>query len=401
MRLVDPLIIRGLDTISAVGASMSEWDSALSSAHDLSTRPAELSHKPVFRLAPSAEERVEAITQKAPYRRLDRSVLSVIATADESLRSLDDGIPLGCISIGSSRGPTYLLEQTVGTFVTGEGRLHPLTSPTTTAGNISSWVAQHYLSAKPQSRESSSPLAAVSTSMTCSSAFHSLLVSLSFIRSGMASACLFGGAESCLTPYTLAQLEALRIYTTQEEGWPCRPLAERHDESISSLTLGEAAGTALLLSDDCSPMEGDLALLGVGWAVEAIPSATGISADGQGFKGAMKMALAALEGRGVDAVIAHAPGTPAGDLAELRAIEDVFGEILVCTSKHLTGHTYGASGMVSLELARLLLSGTAWPGLPYTALAGARRRSQGVQTIAINTAGFGGNAITLIVGLFR
>jgi 3-oxoacyl-(acyl-carrier-protein) synthase len=244
------------------------------------------------------------------------------------------------------------------------------------------------------------PLASLSTSMTCSSAFHSLLIARSFLLSDMAKVCLFGGAEACLTSYSVAQMEALKIYAREVQSWPCQPFGSER-VSLSSVVLGEGAGSALLLSGDEQSRAEDLVLLGVGWAVEPIPSATGISTDGLAFKAAMSMALREARAHGVskvDAVIAHAPGTQKGDAAELAAISSVFGaDTGVLSTKHLTGHTYGASGMVSLSLASALLNGVEIRGFPYPCVASCASRGN-PGAVAINTAGFGGNAISIIVG---
>jgi 3-oxoacyl-(acyl-carrier-protein) synthase len=152
---------------------------------------------------------------------------------------------------------------------------------------------------------------------------------------------------------------------------------------------------------DTEALADDLVLLGIGWAVEPIPSATGVSSDGNAFKAAMAMALAQMQQygcSGVDCVVAHAPGTLKGDAAELAAIYSVFGsDVDVLSTKHLTGHTYGASGMVSLQLASSLLTEQAeWGGFPY--LSCIKQPSlRPPKTVAINTAGFGGNSISIIV----
>jgi len=234
--------------------------------------------------------------------------------------------------------------------------------------------------------------------MTCTSALHSLMVAHAFIRSGMASAALFGGTESCLTEYTIAQLKALRIASRGGE-WPCTPCL-RAERAGNSVTLGEAAGCAYLMKADGTTLPGDMRLLGLGWSLESTPSATGISEDGEGFETAMRNATSALDpGRRVDCVILHAPGTNKGDEAELRAVRRVLPEAPLCTTKHLTGHTYGASGMVSLLLAQALLGGAGWPGFPYPSQANSGA-FEAPKTVLINTAGFGGNSISVIVGPF-
>jgi 3-oxoacyl-[acyl-carrier-protein] synthase II len=395
------LIIRGLSTISAVGATSDDWRAALALERAPVDRPHTLNSRPVFPLAQTLEASVSAVRQEHAFEKLDRAALLALVAAQRTLESLTHDHKPGCIAIGSSRGPTGAIEKTLAAFKSGEARVPPLTSPVTTAGNLSAWVAQAYL-ARRGDELPSTPLASISTSMTCSSAFHSLLVARSFVLSGMAECALFGGTEACLTPYSVAQFEALRIYSAGEGAWPCTPLSAELNEA-NSVAIGEGAGVALLTPDDGIAQPGDLRLLGVGWALERIPSATGISDDGQAFERAMGMAasqLGPLGIRGVDAVIAHAPGSRKGDQAECKAIQRVFPGATLCSTKHLTGHTYGASGMLSLELARYLLQGGEWPGLPYPSASRRYDSSPGaISVVAVNTAGFGGNAITLIVGV--
>jgi 3-oxoacyl-(acyl-carrier-protein) synthase len=214
----------------------------------------------------------------------------------------------------------------------------------------------------------------------------------------MSSAAIFGGAEACLTPYTIAHLEALGIYSDGDNRWPCRPCGSI-SVSSNTVALGEGAGTALLMSDDGSEVDGDLLLLGLGWAVEETPTATGLSADGRAFERSMRMALAGLPSdTAVDTVVVHAPGSIKGDQAELSAVTRVLPEdVMVVSTKHLTGHTYGASGMVSLALAQALLQGSPWRGFPYQVALEGRRQGRG-RVVLINTAGFGGNSVSIVVG---
>jgi 3-oxoacyl-(acyl-carrier-protein) synthase len=234
----------------------------------------------------------------------------------------------------------------------------------------------------------------------------------------MVEAALFGGSDACLTAYTIAQLDALRIYAQGGIPWPCRPLfgALQPDTAppINRVILGEGAGTALLVSEDAGGFPSnacgsDLELLGVGWALEEIATPTGISSDGVAFESAMRMALKeASSGEPVEivSVIMHAPGSQRGDGAELDAVRRVLGSVPVYSTKHLTGHTYGASGMISLALATAMLNGVDIPPLPYLSgeatelCKGFRiRPSLGSRRgVLINTAGFGGNAISVLVG---
>lgn len=403
------IIISSLACLSPLGDSERAIAGALCAeraAHTLLNGSESL---PIVRLPEASERKLkQLVATKDRYQKVDRVTQLALAAASETLSqygveaSAPQVSPIECVSIGSSRGATISLENTLAQHLhSADGTVPTYTSPVTTAGNISSWVAQEAIDQTMTGEgRSGSGVAALNTSMTCSSAFHSLLVALGFLRGGMAAAALFGGAESCLTPYTLQQLKALRIYTGDGAApWPCRPLvAPERGELSNTVMLGEGAGTAVVHFSDGTVRDGDLDLLGVGWQMEAIPSATGVSADGAAFEGAMRRANGGLGT--VDAVIAHAPGSMRGDDAEISAIKRVFGDSTpVLSTKHVTGHTYGASGMVSLQLASYLLRGGGWPGFPYPVRVPVADSGRGqYRRILINTAGFGGNVISVVVG---
>ena len=82
-----------------------------------------------------------------------------------------------------------------------------MSSPTTTLGNISSWVA-HELNQKGL---------VVSHSITCSTALHGLVNAVAYLHSGMAEEFIIGGTEAANTPFSIAQMKALKIYASNAE----------------------------------------------------------------------------------------------------------------------------------------------------------------------------------------
>ena len=375
-----------------------------------SIRSAELRWNfPVFPVHSRVEERMLTLQCSEPGR-LDRVTLLALGASSDARDAigLDSADAKIGVSIGSSRGPTMGLESSheeflrrVATsgapFTRGSASVPVHTSPTTTAGNISAALVQKILSSEGegvQSRPTRSHLQVLShgTSMTCSSAFHSLLAGIGFLEAGMLDRWVFGGAEAALTPYTLAQMEALTVYTRYSVDAPCRPsvLFAPGDEVLTkqqnSFTLGEGAGVALLSVGSDPPPECEFEVVGIGWGVECSPSATGITEDGSAFYTAMTGALSTVDVKTIDAVIAHAPGTIKGDRAEMTAIERVFGieGPPVLSSKHLTGHTFGASGVLSLEIARQVALGATLPSLPLVAF-----NPQTNPRFLINSGGFG------------
>ena len=111
----------------------------------------------------------------------------------------------------------------------------------------------------------------------------------------------------------------------------------------------------------------------------------------------MEMALKKANLTEVDSIIMHAPGTLKGDKSEYKAINTLFGEKLphLISTKYTTGHTFGASGALSIELAILMLMHNKLINFPYESLPVGKPKE--VKNIMINATGFGGNAVSIIL----
>ncbi|UYZ60774.1 beta-ketoacyl synthase N-terminal-like domain-containing protein [Hymenobacter latericus] len=404
------IIIRGRGSVSALGTAAGAPYSAGSpfSARALGAQPV-----PVGSIPAAEEELLQALRRQQPaFRQLDRTVLLgllaaraartqagwISADALSGNSTTDQHAAQLTVSIGSSRGATGRFEEFHNSYLT-EGSVPAAASPLTTLGNVASWVAF----------DAGSQGAALSHSSTCSSAFQALGNAVAWLRAGMAQHFLAGGTEAPLTNFTLAQMQALGIYSPfGAEEWPCRPGAG----TPNTFVLGEGAAVFALerLSPEALQAERAqrpnaplLVLEGVGFGFEAIPSKTGLSPDGQHFQRAMRGALqqANCQPNEVDALVLHSPGTAAGDAAERRAVQAIFGEQLpACTSnKWLVGHTLGASAALSLHFACELLLGAAPAALPFASWLNEHPAHKPLRRIMVNAAGFGGNAASAIVSL--
>ena len=111
----------------------------------------------------------------------------------------------------------------------------------------------------------------------------------------------------------------------------------------------------------------------------------------------MEMALKNANLSKVDSIVMHAPGTMKGDASEYKAIQNIFGTEIphLISTKFTTGHSFGASGALSLELAILMLQKNQLIQFPYESLTSGKPKS--VNTIMINATGFGGNAVSIIL----
>lgn len=317
------------------------------------------------------------------YPRLDPTVHYAIYCAREAVKqagwSATDQLGL---NIGSSRGATALWEKYYQQQLQS-GRVATQASPTTTLGNIASWVAHDLGAGGP----------AISHSITCSSALHAIINACVWLEAGYATQFLAGGSEAPLTPFTVSQMEALKIYSKMPAPFPCRSLDP--NKTANTMVLGEGAGMVCLEAG--KHPEAKALITGIGFATEPLSHGASLSADAQCLQKSMKMALGSVPGETVDAVVVHAPGTLKGDSAELRALEKVFfGKIPPAyTNKWQAGHTLGASGMLNLELGLLLLEGKPVQQPEYLNAANAVQRE--CNKVLINAVGFGGNAVSLLV----
>jgi 3-oxoacyl-(acyl-carrier-protein) synthase len=318
------------------------------------------------------------------YKSLDNSVLFAIAASRKAIEKAgwQDNATFG-INIGSSRGATELFEKHHFDFIQS-GKAEPLTSPTTTLGNISSWVSHDLQSQGPE----------ISHSITCSTALHALLNGVAWLKSGMAEKFLVGGSEAPLTDFTIAQMRALKIYSKNNDEFPCRALDLNKKQS--SLVLGEGAAVCCL---EIGKTEKTIAVIeGIGYATEILEHNVSVSAEASCFQKSMKMALENTKLSDVDAIVMHAPGTIKGDLSEYKAIQKIFGEELplLTTNKWKIGHTFGASGMLSIEMAILMLQNQTFIGVPF---AEAKTQKKPLKKILVNAVGFGGNAVSVLLSL--
>lgn len=386
----EPISITAISSVSALGNTLEEvWQSYTEPAHLFSSIQLEKEEVWGAQLNTSSKEAIEKVRNDDPrYGQLDQTVLFALSVSRNAIRmagwnkEADFGI-----NIGSSRGATGLMEKNHSKFL-AHGSTTTLSSPTTTLGNISSWVAHDLGTQGPT----------ISHSITCSTALHSMLNGVAWIQSGLTDKFLVGGSEAPLTPFTIAQMKALKIYAyppqKQQTEFPCRALDL--DKTRNTMILGEAASVACLESG--KPHNALACIMGIGYATEVLEHNVSISADAICFQKSMKMALGSIAPSKVDVVVMHAPGTIKGDSSEYNAIKQLFGATIPCvtTNKWKVGHSFGASGALSVEMAVLMLQEQYCIYPPYVL---SKKQPKKIELIVVNAVGFGGNAVSILLGL--
>lgn len=379
--MIKPIFITAIQSISPLGKTQNEiWQAYKNKQHYFSIKENNL----VAKIPEEALQEIETLrTSDAKYKALDNSVLYAIYASRKAVKqsgwqaSSNFGI-----NIGSSRGATSLFETHYQDFLKKD-KVKPLSSPTTTLGNISSWVAHDLQTQGPE----------ISHSITCSTALHALLNGVVWLQSGMCNKFLVGGSEAPLTPFTIAQMQALKIYAKPDktEFYPCRALDLEKEKNL--MLLGEAASMLCLEKDET---ENALAkIIGLGYATEILEHNASLSTNAVCFQRSMKMALGNLNPEEVDVIVTHTPGTKKGDISEINAIKKVFGETVpaLTNNKWKLGHSLGASGMLNIELAVLMLQHQEFISVPFIE----QKTPDNIKHILVNAVGFGGNAVSILL----
>jgi len=382
--LLQFISITALSSISPLGSdSQLIWENYCNDEHCFVEKKIDQAPTFVAPLNANSLAKIEALKQSdSKYKFLDNSVLYAMETSRSAIEQAGwTSNDVFGINIGSSRGATDLFEKHHQEYLE-TGKAQTLASPTTTLGNISSWVAHDLQSSGPE----------ISHSITCSTALHALLNGVAWLKSGMVDKFLVGGSEAPLTDFTIAQMRALKIYSRSVDTYPNRALDL--EKLQNTMILGEGAAVCCL---EIGKKDNALAFIeGIGYATEILEHNISISAEATCFQKSMKMALKDTKLSDVDVIVMHAPGTIKGDLSEYKAIQKVFGESLplLTTNKWKIGHTFGSSGMLRLELAVLMVQHNTFIGVPF---AKAQKHIKPIQKVLVNAVGFGGNAVSVLL----
>jgi 3-oxoacyl-[acyl-carrier-protein] synthase II len=203
------------------------------------------------------------------------------------------------------------------------------------------------------------PNLAVTTA--CTTGTHAIGLAARSIQHGEADAMLAGGAEMATTPLGLGGFAAARALSTRNDD-PTKA-SRPWDKNRDGFVLGDGAGILVLEEYEHAKARGAkiyAELTGFGMSGDA-HHMTSPPADGAGAALSMENALrdAGMSASDVQYVNAHGTSTPAGDIAECRAVKSVFGsaidQVAVSSTKSMIGHLLGAAGAVEAIFSALAI----------------------------------------------
>ena len=250
----------------------------------------------------------------------------------------------------------------------------------------------------------------------CSTGAHAIGEAARYIQRDEVDAMVAGGCEATITPLGVGGFNAMRALSTRNDDptHASRPW----DEGRDGFVMGEGAGVVVLEELEHARRRGAkiyAELVGYGISADA-HSLVAPPDSGEGAVRSMRNALAdaKLDGSAIGYVNAHGTSTPQGDVAETRALKEVFGAhakaLAISSTKSMTGHLLGAAGSAEAAFTALALERGVLPPtinlekpdpecdldyVPNTA------REVRVQYALSNSFGFGGTNASLIFTRFQ
>jgi len=282
-------------------------------------------------------------------RKMDRFTQYAMVASDEAIANANlnldtiNKLRVGVIW-GAGIGGLETFQNEVLNFAAGDGtpRFNPFFIPKMIAdiapGNISiknGFMGPNY-----------------TTVSACASSANAMIDALNYIRLGHCDVIVTGGSEAAVTIAGMGGFNAMHALSTRNESpeTASRPF----DATRDGFVLGEGAGAIILEEYEHAKARGAkiyAEVLGGGMSSDAYHM-TAPHPEGIGVIAVMKNCLenAGLKAKDVDHINTHGTSTPLGDVAELKAISEVFGDhaknININSTKSMTGHLLGAAGAI-------------------------------------------------------
>ncbi|MFI2741548.1 beta-ketoacyl-ACP synthase II [Zhouia sp. PK063] len=338
-------------------------------------------------------------------RKLDKFAQYAMVASDEAIK--DAGLDIDSIDKdktgviwGAGIGGLETFQQEVTNFANGDGtpKFNPFFIPKMIADIAPGLISIKYGFRGPN----------FTTVSACASSANAMIDALNYIRLGHADIIVSGGSEAAVTEAGMGGFNAMHALSTRNDdpATASRPF----DANRDGFVLGEGAGALVLEEYEHAKARGAkiyAELVGGGLSADA-HHMTAPHPEGLGVKAVMRNCLenAGLKPEDVDAINTHGTSTPLGDVAELKAISEIFGEhaknININSTKSMTGHLLGAAGAIEAIASILAMRNSLVPPTinhstqdeninPELNLTLNKAQERELNVVMSNTFGFGGH----------
>ncbi len=296
-------------------------------------------------------------------KRMDPFTHYAMVTAQEAIK--DSGIELDKIDrerfgvvYGSGIGGMGTFEKQHTAFVNGGARkVSPFFVPMMISDIAAGQISIKYGLKGPN----------YATTSACATSSHAIADAFILIQRGSADYMLTGGSEASITPMSISGFNSARALSTWNDRYleASRPF----DKDRNGFVMGEGSGTLILEEYESAKKRGAkiyAEVVGVGLTGDAFH----ITAPAPGGEGAVRSMREAIRDAGinpeeVDYINAHGTSTPLNDKNETEAIKTVFGDhaydLVVSSTKSMTGHLLGAAGAVEAVASILAIANSVIP----------------------------------------
>ena len=256
------------------------------------------------------------------------------------------------------------------------------------------------------------------TVSACASSANAIIDALNYIRLGLGDIFVTGGSEAAVITAGMGGFNAMHALSTRNDD--PKTASRPFDKDRDGFVLGEGAGALILEEYEHAIARGAkiyAEVIGGGLSADA-HHITAPHPDGLGAKIVMKNCLenAGIQPEDVDAINMHGTSTPLGDVAELKAVQTVFGDhaynLNINSTKSMTGHLLGAAGAIEAIASVLAIkNGIVPPTInhftdderidPKLNLTFNKAQKRDVKIAMSNTFGFGGHNACVLFKKFE
>ncbi len=359
----------------------------------------------------------ESLMDKKEARKMDLFSQFAMVATDEAvvaagLDQLLDQLPLDRVGViwGSGIGGLQSLEKEIEEFITGNGtpRYNPFMIPKMILD-----IAAGLISIKYGFRGIN-----YSTVSACASASHAIMNAFDYIRMGRNDIIITGGSEAAITKAGVGGFNAMKALSTRNDDF--KTASRPFDAERDGFVLGEG-GAALVLEElEHARKRGATIyaeVAGAGATADAY-HLTAPHPEGLSVSTVMRLAMqdARINPEQVDYINVHGTSTPLGDVAELKAIQGVFGDhaykMNISSTKSMTGHLLGAAGAIEAVACILAINNSFVPPTinhfnddpaidPRLNLTFNQAQQRPISVAMSNTFGFGGHNSSVIFKKFE
>ena len=345
------VVVTGLGALTPIGNNIEEYWSALVNGV---SGAAPITHFDAtkFKTRFACEVKNFTVTDfmnRKDARKMDKFTQYAMVASDEAIA--DSGLDLDVINKlrvgviwGAGIGGLETFQNEVLNFASGDGtpKFNPFFIPKMIAdiapGNISiknGFMGPNY-----------------TTVSACASSANAMIDALNYIRLGQCDVIVTGGSEAAVTIAGMGGFNSMHALSTRNE--TAETASRPFDAERDGFVLGEGAGAIVLEEYEYAKARGAkiyAEVIGGGMSSDA-HHMTAPHPEGIGVIAVMKNCLenSGIQPEDVDHINTHGTSTPLGDVAELKAISEVFGDhaknININSTKSMTGHLLGAAGAI-------------------------------------------------------